>query len=94
MQPVVAVADTARAALVIYSSKTFAGEASLQKGTSGKKQLCQQKRQEDGETGPETGGPGVKAFFTLGYTGTVNHVTWRRGFGDPCPPPFKSHLPQ
>lgn len=59
-----------------------------------KKQVCQHQRQEDGESGPQTGGPGVKAFFTLCYTGTVNHVTWRRGFGDPCPPPFKSHLPQ
>lgn len=35
-----------------------------------------------------------EAFFTPGFAGTVNHITQRRGLGDPCPPPFKSHLPQ
>lgn len=36
----------------------------------------------------------IEAFFTSGCSGIVHHITWRRGLGDPCPPPFKSHLPQ
>lgn len=36
----------------------------------------------------------IEAFFISNCLGTVYHITGTRELGDPCPPPFKSHLSQ